>query len=84
LLIKQNKKEMTNKDTLDRVEYIVCCVGAFAMKYRLTNSQSYAYLRRFGGIDFLINCYMAEHTLSIDNAVDDLQVICSHQGGKIS
>lgn len=74
---------MNKKDIRDRIEYVVCCVGAFAMKYRLTNSQSYAYLRRFGGIDFLLDCYMAEHTLSIDNAVEDLQVLCLRKGGKL-
>ena len=42
----------------------------------VSNSQAYAYLRRFTGIDFLLDCYAAEHTLSIDDVVSDLQVIC--------
>lgn len=74
-----NKNEITNK-----IEYVVCCVGAFAAKFSLTNSQAYAYLRRFSGIDFLIDCYAAEHTLSIDDAVNDLTVICSKKGGKLA
>lgn len=45
--------------------------------------QAYAYLRRFTGIDFLLDCYAAEHTLSIEDAVSDLQVICQREGGKI-
>ena len=49
----------------------------------MSNSQAYAYLRRFTGIDFLLDCYVAEHTLSIDDAVSDLQVICRREGGKI-
>ncbi len=47
------------------IEYVNCCVGAFANRFSLTLAQSYAYLRRFKGIDFLIDCYAAEHTLSI-------------------
>ncbi|MBP3535769.1 MAG: DUF3791 domain-containing protein, partial [Muribaculaceae bacterium] len=51
--------------------------------FLLSNAQAYAYLRRFTGIDFLIDCYEAEHTLSIDDAVSDLQAICRRNGGRI-
>ena len=74
-----NKNDVTNK-----IEYVVCCVGAFAAKFSLTNSQGYAYLRRFSGIDFLIDCYAAEHTLSIEDAVNDLTVICPKKGGNLA
>jgi len=50
----------------------------------LSNAQAYAYLRRFTGIDFLLDCYAAEHTLSIEDAVDDLTHICLQKGGRIS
>lgn len=75
---------MNRRNIIDRVEYVVCCVGAFADRFNLSNSQAYAYLRRFNGIDFLIDCYAAEHTLSIDDAVDDLASICMKKGGKIA
>ena len=74
---------MNKKELLDRIEYVVACVGAFAQRYNLSNMQTYAYLRRFTGIDFLLECYAAEHTLSIDDAVSDLQIICRREGGKI-
>lgn len=74
---------MDKKDIFDRIEYVVACVGAFAQKYGLSNSQAYAYLRRFMGIDFLLDCYAAEHTLSIDDAVSDLRIICQREGGKL-
>lgn len=73
---------MTN--VFNKIEYIVCCVGAFASRFNLTNEHAYAYLRRFCGIDFLIDCYAAEHTLSIDDAVDDLVGICLKNGGKLA
>ena len=75
---------MDKKDILNRIEYVVCCVGAFAERFNLTNAQAYAYLRRFTGIDFLLACYAAEHTLSIDDAVDDLVHVCIQKGGRIS
>ena len=74
---------MDKKEIFDRIEYVVACVGAFAQRHSLSNMQSYAYLRRFTGIDFLLDCYSAEHTLPIDDAVSDLQIICRREGGKI-
>ena len=74
---------MDKKEIFDKVEYVVACVGAFAQRFKLSNSQAYAYLRRFTGIDFLLDCYAAEHTLSIDDAVSDLQALCSRKGGRI-
>ncbi len=53
---------MDKKEIFDRIEYVVACVGAFAQQYQLSNMQAYAYLRRFTGIDFLLDCYAAEHT----------------------
>lgn len=72
-----------DKETLNKIEYVVACVGAFAERFNLTNTQAYAYLQRFTGIDFLLDCYAAEHTLSIDDAVSDLQHICMRKGGRI-
>ena len=78
-----DREIMDRKEIFDRIEYVIACVGAFAQKYDLTNTQAYSYLRRFTGIDFLLDCYAAEHTLSIDDAVSDLQILCSRKGGGI-
>ena len=74
---------MNRRDIRNRIEYIVSCVGAFAQHCNLTNAQAYSYLRRFTGIDFLIDCYEAEHTLSIEDAVSDLLILCQRKGGRI-
>ena len=78
-------KKKGNMDlTHNIIEYVNCCVGAFANRFHLTLSQSYAYLRRFQGIDFLIECYPAEYTLSIEDAVEDMAVLCQKNGGRLS
>ncbi len=82
-LYQTSKHSMDKKETFDRIEFVVACVGAFAQRFKLSNPQAYAYLRRFTGIDFLLDCYAAEHILSIDDAVSDLQVLCSRKGGRI-
>ena len=75
---------MEKKEIINKIEYVICCVGAFAARFDLSNAQAYAYLRRFTGIDFLLDCYAAEHTLSIEDAVDDLIHICLQKGGRLS
>lgn len=67
---------MKKRELYNQIEYIITCVGAFAHRFNLSNAQAYAYLRRYTGIDFLLDCYNAEHTLSIEDAVNDLQVLC--------
>ena len=79
---KSNK--MGKKEIFNRLEYVVACVGEFGNRYGLSNPQAYAYLRRFSGIEFLLQHYGILHTLSIDDAVDDLQILCSRNGGKIA
>jgi hypothetical protein len=75
---------MDKQEIRNRVEYIVVCVSEFAKRFKLTNQQAYAYLRRFTGIDFLNEFYDVEHTQSIESAVDDLQIYCYNRGGRIS
>ena len=75
-------------ETIDRkkhnqIEYLIVCISAFAEKYNLSMAQAYSYLKRFTGINFLIDFYDIEHTLSIENAVEDLQQLCFNEGGKI-
>ena len=81
----RNTKRMVQNMNLTHhiIEYVNCCIGAFANRFGLTLPQAYAYLRRFDGIDFLIDCYDAEHTLSIEDAVEDITAVCQNHGGKL-
>lgn len=75
---------MSKIEIINRLEFIVACVGEFSIRFGLSNSAAYSYLRRFSGIDFLLKHYEAEHTLPIDEVVDDLQVLCKRNGGKVA
>jgi len=57
---------MNNRELSNQVEYIVGCIGAFAEKHSLSNSQAYKYLKRFAGLIFLEEFYDIEHTFSIE------------------
>ena len=40
-------------------------------------------MKEYKGLEFLDECYEAEHTLSLDDAVEDLTIICKRNGGNI-
>ena len=66
------------------IRYYVMCASAFAQAKNLNQKDAYNYLENYKGIDFLEECYDAEHCLSMDNAVDDLTAICKNNGGSIA
>lgn len=68
----------------DKIEYIVICISEFAKKHKLTLPQSFNYLKRWRGIDFLDKGYEVEHLFSIEDAVDDLTDYCKKQGGQLA
>lgn len=70
---------------LDRkiINYIVVCINEFAASKNLTEQQAYRYLYANKGIEFLTENYDIEHTLSLQDAVNDLSIVCSNNGGMV-
>ena len=66
------------------LDYIVVCVSEFASHYGMHMKDAYLYLRKYKGIDFLMQYYDAEHTLSFEDAVEDLTAICKRNGGNVA
>ena len=66
-----------------KVQYYVMCVSAFSDRKGLEKRDAFNYLYDYDGINFLVDCYEAEHTLSLDDAVDDLTHVCKNNGGTI-
>lgn len=65
------------------IEYIVTAINEFAKRHFLTVKEASNYLVRFKGIDFFEQCYPAEHTLSVNDWVEDITAICKRNGGRI-
>ena len=78
-----NKGKMAFRRTKDRIEYFVACVTEFADAFGLDYQKSFDYLDRHCGMDFLMKCYEAEHTVSFADAVNDLQRVCRRNGGNL-
>lgn len=68
----------------NKISYYIACIGAFAEKYSISNSFAYNYLLKYKGLAFIYECYESEHTLSIDDAVNDMYQICKNNGGFIA
>ena len=52
-------------------------------RHDLTIREASNYIRRFKGIDFLTEFYDVEHTLSFNDCVDDLTIVCQNNGGTL-
>ena len=71
---------MTKADR-NLLDYIVVCISEFANRYEMHMRDAYVYLNRYKGIEFLKEFYDVEHTLSFEDALDDLVAICRKNGG---
>ncbi len=72
-----------SKQEKNIINYIVICINEFAKQCKITSKQAYLYLRDYKGIEFLKENYEAEHTVGLDDAIDDLKQVCIKNGGDI-
>ena len=64
------------------INYIVVCINEFALSKNLTEQEAFRYLYANKGIEFLTENYDIEHTLSLQDAVNDLSIVCRNNGGR--
>ncbi|MBP5447680.1 MAG: DUF3791 domain-containing protein [Treponema sp.] len=67
----------------NQIRYAVACVSEFAKNKKLTNTQAFLYLFEHKALEFLNEFYDVEHTLSFEDAVSDMTLVCQKNGGKI-
>lgn len=75
---------MINTQQVNIINYMVVCINEFASRFNLSSKEAFDYLDRYCGISFLKDNYEIEHTLSIDDAIDDMILICKRNGGYLS
>ena len=66
-----------------KVPYMNAVVRKFATRKAMPLQDAFSYLWRYDGLKLLDECYEAIHLQSIDDAVDDLTVVCQRNGGNI-
>lgn len=65
------------KELQSRIAYTTACVTEFAKRKGMKMQEAYRYLSDHGGLRFLEDHYEIEHTLSFDDVIDDLEIICA-------
>lgn len=68
---------------MDKIEYLILLVSAFASRCKITEVQAYHYLSEYGALLLCDKHYNIMHTLSIDENIDTLQSYCQRKGGKL-
>lgn len=62
-----------------KIDYTIACIGEFARRWKLSPQAAFLYLDRHKGIEFLTDHYEIERTLSMEDAVDDLEMVCRNE-----
>ena len=68
---------------LNKIEYLVLLVAAFASRRNVTESESYRYLSEYGALTLCEKHYGIMHTLSLDENIRTLQAYCQRKGGRL-
>jgi hypothetical protein len=70
-----------DKQTSDKVAFISFIIPTFAETYKMPVPDAYQYLKKYGGIDFMLKHWWALHTDNDIWAVHDLYCACRRNGG---
>ncbi|GHV62779.1 hypothetical protein FACS1894195_4950 [Bacteroidia bacterium] len=70
-----------DKQTSDKVSFITFIVPEFASAYKMNIQDAYFYLKKYGGWDYLNECWWALHTDNPFWAVRDMFKVCRSNGG---
>jgi hypothetical protein len=64
-------------------EYMVLCVDKFAKEKNISVHKAFDYLNLFKGIDYLQEFYDIEYTLSLEDTIEALTLVCKNNGGNL-
>jgi hypothetical protein len=70
-----------DKQTSDKVSFISFIIPEFASAYKMKISDAYRYLKKYGGVNYLDECWWALHTDNKYYTLLDLYDICRQNGG---
>jgi hypothetical protein len=75
------EKKALDKKTSDKVNFICFIIPAFAEAYKMSVSDAFTYLKKYGGWDFISTHWWALHTDNDIWAIHDIYEICLKNGG---
>ena len=68
-------------DISDKISFISCIIHEFADTYKMSIPNAYNFLKKYGGLKYLLNRWWALHTENIIWAVRDIYEVCRNNGG---
>lgn len=75
------EKKTIDKQTNDKVSFISFIIPEFARSYKMNKQAAYLYLKKYGGLNYLLENWWALHTDNPFWAVRDMYEICRQNGG---
>ena len=73
-----------SREEQNKISYIVSLIAEFAERLKIDESSAFCYLEKYKGLEYIMKFYDVLHTLSYENAVEDLQTVCAGNGGDIN
>jgi len=74
-------EEIENSEDSSKISFIASIIPAFADAYKMNVSNAYDYLKKYGGLSYLLEEWWALHTENIVWAVRDIYEVCRNNGG---
>lgn len=85
--LQQKRTNKRNKcmaaSVLNKIEYLIMLVTAFASRNKVSETQAYRYLSQYGAFALCDKHYGIMHTLSIEENIQTLQAYCQRKGGTL-
>jgi len=69
------------KDASDKLSFVTFIIPQFARSYKMNKQEAYRYLKKYGGIDYVLNNWWTMHTENPFWAVRDMYRVCYKNGG---
>jgi hypothetical protein len=74
-------QRIEHSEDANKISFIATIIPAFADAYKMKVSNAYDYLKKYGGLSYLLEEWWALHTENIVWAVRDIYEICRNNGG---
>ena len=68
---------------LNKIEYLVLLVAAFAARTNVSEVQAYRYLNHYGALALCDKHYGIMHTLSLEENIQTIKDYCQRKGGNL-
>jgi hypothetical protein len=76
----ENKREL-DREMQNKLLFMAFIISKFARAYKMHKPYAYQYLKKYGGLDYINECWWALHTDNPYWAVRDIYKVCRSNGG---